>query len=528
MKKSETEQTGRTMHRTAGILMPVFSLPGRYGTGTLGKEAYAFVEFLAKAGQSYWQVLPVGPTGYGDSPYQSFSTFAGNPYFIDLETLIEEGLLTREECDGVDFGTEEDCISYEKLYFGRFPLLRKAYERFAARISAVTEEGADASAAPTEMSEDDKEAAAYHAFLAHAAHWLPAYARFMHEKSGYPEGFYSFTQYEFDKQWMRLRTYANARGVAIIGDIPIYVSSDSVDFTEHPELFQLDDKGHPRQIAGCPPDSFAAGGQLWGNPIYDWDYHKKSGYRWWIERMRRCFELFDVVRVDHFRGFDEYYAVPVGAKDAVHGHWEKGPGIALFHALKEALGEKQIIAEDLGFVTDSVRQLVQDSGYPGMKLLEFGFDSREVGDYRPCTWPENSVCYTGTHDNQTLAAWLTEISPVDLDFAARYYAAWEKGEGAETDVRPRTEEEVKQDPSAAEAFRQSDYVDALIRMTLSSRSATAIIPMQDYLGLGAEARINTPSTLGRNWSFRFKEGSFTDETAARIRQRTEESRRIRE
>ncbi len=523
MKKDETDGLGRTMHRAAGILMPVFSLPGRYGIGTLGKEAYAFVDFLARAGQSYWQVLPIGPTGYGDSPYQSFSTFAGNPYFIDLETLIGEGLLTREECDAVDFGGEDQCISYEKLYLGRFPLLRKAHERFTARLGMAIHASGES------MEEaGDTEAADYQAFCMHARHWLPAYARFMHEKSGYPENFYSFTQFKFDQQWMRLRSYANAHGISIIGDIPIYVSGDSVDFTEHPELFQLDSAGHPSQIAGCPPDSFAEGGQLWGNPIYDWDYHKKTGYHWWIDRMRRCFELFDVVRVDHFRGFDEYYAVPAGARDAVDGHWEKGPGIALFHALKEALGPKQIIAEDLGFVTDSVRQLVKESGFPGMKLLEFGFDSREAGDYRPCTWPENSVCYTGTHDNQTLAAWLSEISPVDQDFAARYYAAWQQGEGTEKDVCPRTEDEVRADPAEAERFRQSDYVDALIRMTLDARSLTAIIPMQDYLGLGAEARINTPSTLGRNWSFRFREGSFTEETAAHILQRTKEGRRIRE
>lgn len=512
----EKEVREQIWGRAAGILMPVFALPGSYGIGTLGKEAYGFVDFLAASGQTYWQVLPIGPTGYGDSPYQSFSTFAGNPYFIDLETLIDEELLTREECEAVDFGADATKISYEKLYLGRFPLLLKAFERFEERTS-----GEDNVAPVAEEKE------AYRQFIQHTVHWLPAYAQFMAAKTDYPEDFYRFTQYQFDKQWKRLRAYANEKGIAIIGDIPIYVSSDSVDFTEHPELFQLDEEGQPKQIAGCPPDSFSATGQLWGNPVYDWDYHKKTGYHWWIARMRRCFDLFDVVRVDHFRGFDEYYAIPAGASDATGGHWEKGPGIGLFNALKEALGEKRIIAEDLGYVTDTVRKLVEDTGYPGMKLLEFGFDSRESGDYRPCTWPANAVCYTGTHDNQTLAAWVREISPVDRDFAIRYYTAWKQGKGEEVNVRPRSEAELAEDSSVTRDFLQSDYTDALIEMTLAAKPETAIIPMQDYLALGAEARINTPSTLGQNWTFRFTEKDFSKECAEKIRRMTEESQRIR-
>ncbi len=511
---TNTEPMTNDTKRAAGILMPIFSLPGRYGIGTLGKEAYRFADFLEKSGQTYWQVLPIGPTGYGDSPYQSFSTFAGNPYFIDLETLVAEGLLTKEECEEVDFGKDERRVDYEKLYFGRFPLLLKAYLRFCKK----TEDGS------TESARRERED--YLAFLERSSSWLVAYDRFMTEKTGYPEAFYSFTQYEFEKQWKKLKAYVNEKGISIIGDIPIYVSGDSVDFTEHPELFQLGEDGKPCKVAGCPPDDFAAGGQLWGNPIYDWDYHKKTGYSWWISRMRRCFELFDVVRVDHFRGFDEYYAIPAGASDARGGTWEKGPGISLFNALKEALGPKPVIAEDLGYLTDSVRKLVRDTGYPGMKILEFAFDSRENSDYRPCTWPENAVCYTGTHDNQTLAAWFREISVEDQDFCARYCEAWQLGDGEEAGVKAVTRAE-DVDRGVISRFLESDYVEKLIRLTLASKPDTAVIPLQDYLEMGAEARVNRPSTLGNNWVFRFREKDFSEETAGRIRRLTEESRRAR-
>lgn len=501
--------------RAAGILMPVFSLPGRYGIGTLGKNAYRFADLLARTGQTYWQVLPIGPTGYGDSPYQSFSTFAGNPYFIDLETLIDEGWLDREECDDVDFGSECRRIDYEKLYFGRFPLLLKAYLRFRKCL----DDAGDARLSAAERG-------AYETFVRSAASWLPDYARFMSGKSGYPAEFYYFTQYEFDKQWKRLKSYVNGLGISIIGDIPIYVSGDSVDFTEHPELFQLDENGKPCKVAGCPPDDFAAGGQLWGNPVYDWEYHRKTGYSWWISRMRRCFELFDVVRVDHFRGFDEYYAIPAGAKDAVHGTWEKGPGIEFFDVLKSKLGPRRIIAEDLGYLTDSVRKLVKDTGYPGMKILEFAFDSRESSDYRPCTWPENAVCYTGTHDNQTLAAWYREISVEDQDFCARYCMAWRRGAGEETEVKAVSSPD-QADRALIGQFLDSDYVKQLIAMTLDAKPDTAIIPLQDYLEMGAEARVNRPSTLGGNWVFRFTDEDFTEETAECIRRMTEESHRAR-
>ncbi len=468
--------------RGAGVLMPIFSLPGEYGIGTLGEEARRFADFLRDAGQSYWQILPLGPTGYGDSPYQSFSTFAGNPYFINLPKLVEQGLITKEECDAEDFGDDPRRVSYEKLYYKRFPLFERACGRFFA---AGAPEG-------------------YEGFLKENEDWLDGYARFMERKEGRPADLYRFLQYVFSVQWKEFREYVNAQGIEIIGDIPIYVSEDSSDMVDHPELFQLDKDGRPSAVAGCPPDAFASDGQLWGNPLYDWDYHKKTAYRWWIRRMERCFSLCDIVRVDHFRGFDEYYSIPAGSTNARNGKWVKGPGISLFKALKEALGEdRQIIAEDLGYVTDSVRKLVEDTGYPGMKLLQFAFDSREEADYRPSTWTENCVAYTGTHDNQTAKAWFDELTEEDRQMAADYLH------------------------ESVEELAASDYVGKFIGITMDSVADTAIIPMQDYLRLGAEARVNAPSTLGpQNWSFRFLSSDFTDALCREIREVTEKSGRI--
>ena len=322
----ESARTG--WKRAAGVLLPIFSLPGRYGIGGFGEEAFRFADFLSESGQSYWQILPLGPTGYGDSPYQSFSTFAGNPYFIDLPTLIREGLLTEEECEeaGLEEGAEERegekedgsgelseperRISYERQYRFRYPLLRKAYARFQRGLCGE------------ESWEAERES--YQEFLQEEELWLPDYAAFMAKKSGDSEDFHCFLQYEFRKQWRRLKRYVNERGIELIGDIPIYVSQDSSDLLSNPKLFQLSPEGEPLRVAGCPPDSFAADGQLWGNPLYDWEYHRKSGYRWWIERMRHCFSLYDIVRVDHFRGFDEYFSIPSGDKDARGGRWEKG------------------------------------------------------------------------------------------------------------------------------------------------------------------------------------------------------------
>ena len=486
--------------RECGVLLPISSLPSKYGIGCFSKSAYEFVDQLKAAGQGCWQILPLGPTSYGDSPYQSFSTFAGNPYFISLEDLIEEGVLTEKECDAVDFGSREDDVDYEKIYKGRYKLLRKAYER------------SDISKNPDFVR-----------FQQEQAHWLGDYALFMAVKDRF-EGipwtewaedirlrwnnaldyyrkelyfeieFQEYMQFKFYEQWAKLKAYANRKGIRIIGDIPIYVAMDSADTWANPGLFKLDENNEPTQVAGCPPDGFSATGQLWGNPLYRWDVHKNTGFEWWIKRLAHCFNMYDVVRIDHFRGFDEYYSIPYGDETAEFGHWEKGPGIDLFNALKEALGEVPVIAEDLGFLTPTVLQLVKDTGYPGMKVLEFAFDSREESDYLPHTYPRNCVVYTGTHDNETVSGWYKELNGQDRKFADDYL-----------NLYGRKEEEIPME---------------FVRAALSSVADTAIIPVQDYLGLGKEARINTPSTLGNNWKWRMLEGEITPELTARIRRMT--------
>ena len=471
--------------RRAGLLMPIFSLPGKYGIGSFSKEARAFADFLKEAGQSYWQILPLGPTGYGDSPYQSFSTFAGNPYFIDLEQLQEEGYLSEGDCAELVDASESQ-IDYGMLYEKRYPVLKKAMDRFFEKLN-------------TPAGQEEKKA--FQDFCEKNSFWLSSYARFMEGKLPYPKEFHEACQYFFQKQWLSLKAYVNSLGIQLIGDIPIYVSLDSSDVLDNPSLFQLEG-GRPKAVAGCPPDAFAENGQLWGNPLYDWEKHKETGYAWWISRMKHCFTLYDVVRVDHFRGFDEYYSIPYGDENAKRGHWEKGPGMDLFHALRKALGEQAVIAEDLGYVTESVKKLVEDSGFPGMKLLEFAFDSRESGDYRPNTWTENTVCYTGTHDNQVLKDWFLEIEDADRQMAADYVG------------------------KTVEELLAMDYVDFFIKLTLNSRSNTAIIPYQDYCHKGKEARVNKPSVLGCNWSYRFQKEDFTKEMAEKIRAFCEESKRI--
>ena len=471
--------------RRAGLLMPIFSLPGKYGIGSFSKEARAFADFLKEAGQSYWQILPLGPTGYGDSPYQSFSTFAGNPYFIDLEQLQEEGYLSEGDCAEL-LEVSESQIDYGMLYEKRYPVLKKAMDRFFEKLN-------------TPAGQEEKKA--FQDFCEKNSFWLSSYARFMEGKLPYPKEFHEACQYFFQKQWLSLKAYVNSLGIQLIGDIPIYVSLDSSDVMDNPSLFQLEG-GRPKAVAGCPPDAFAENGQLWGNPLYDWEKHKETGYAWWISRMKHCFTLYDVVRVDHFRGFDEYYSIPYGDENAKRGHWEKGPGMDLFHALRKALGEQAVIAEDLGYVTESVKKLVEDSGFPGMKLLEFAFDSRESGDYRPNTWTENTVCYTGTHDNQVLKEWFLEIEDADRQMAADYVG------------------------KTVEELLAMDYVDFFIKLTLNSRSNTAIIPYQDYCHKGKEARVNKPSVLGCNWSYRFQKEDFTKEMAEKVRAFCEESKRI--
>ncbi|MCH5257860.1 MAG: 4-alpha-glucanotransferase [Lachnospiraceae bacterium] len=487
--------------RKSGVLLPVSSIPSKYGIGTFSRQAYEFVDMLEQAGQTYWQILPLGPTGYGDSPYQSFSTFAGNPYYIDLETLIEEGYLTKKDCDSYDFGDNDEYIDYEKIYFSRFKVLRTAFNK-----------------AKSDNLEADT---AYQDFVGENAYWLDDYALYMAVKNSfdgvsfiewdedirlrkkealkkYKEkykdeiDFYKFQQFIFARQWFALKEYANKKKIKIIGDIPIYVAFDSSDTWANPELFQLDENLEPIGVAGCPPDAFSVTGQLWGNPLYRWEYHKETGYEWWMKRIAYCYKLYDVVRIDHFRGFDEYYSIPYGDPTAEFGHWEKGPGYDIFKTMKAELGKKAVIAEDLGFLTDSVLKLVKKTGYPGMKILQFAFDSREESDYLPHNYTTNSVVYTGTHDNDTVLGWLCTMNRHDRSFAKRYL----------------------------NINKNKDIQWEFIRAAMSSVSDTCIIPMQDYLGLGAEARINIPSTLGLNWKWRMLPGAFNEELALRIRKMT--------
>ncbi len=485
------------MERASGILMPVASLPSKYGIGAFSQSAYDFVDFLAEAGQRYWQILPLGPTGYGDSPYQSFSTFAGNPYFIDLERLAAEGLLTEEECESFDFGKNPEQIDYEKMYRNRFEALRLAF----GRSSYGSEKRYQEFLEKNRLWLDD-----YCLFMAvknhfHGSSWntwdedirfrkgeaLEKYSFLLKDEVG----FFRFQQYEFQKQWFDLKTYANGRGVKIIGDIPIYVAFDSADTWAAPGLFQFDEKGQPTGVAGCPPDGFSATGQVWGNPLYDWEHHKREDYSWWMQRMEHCFKLYDVVRVDHFRGFDEYFFVPYGADTAAGGHWVKGPGIELFRTMKEKLGELPIIAEDLGFLTDTVIKLVEDSGFPGMKVLEFAFDSREKSNYLPYTYTRNCVAYTGTHDNQTIKGWFDTLPPEDYEHLKAYL-------------------HLSKDDEREIAWK-------MIRVVFESVADTAIIPMQDFLELGDEARINVPSRLGGNWCWRMRPDVLTEELKEKIR-----------
>jgi 4-alpha-glucanotransferase len=480
--------------RTSGILMPVFSLPGPYGIGTLGTEAHAFVDFLAAAKQTYWQILPIGPTGYGDSPYQSFSAFAGNPYFIDPGLLAQQGLLKPEELPRPQ---RTGRIRYDLLYRRRPRLLAKA----AARLLA--EPPAD-----------------YAAFCRAEADWLDDYALFMaiKEENGevglcaWPEAlrlrepkamraakkrlagradYFRAVQYLFYTQWAALKRCANEKGVRIIGDIPIYVSPDSSDLWAHPELFQTDAQGQLSRVAGCPPDAFSVTGQLWGNPLYDWPVHEADGFGWWCRRMRHATHIYDVVRIDHFRGFESYYSIPADAPDARGGKWCKGPDSAFIAALHKALPDAQIIAEDLGYLTPAVRTMLRESGYPGMKVLQFAFDSREASDYLPHTYHRNSVVYTGTHDNTTTQDWQSNASPQDVDYACRYLAATRR-----------------------------TLTAAMVRAAMASVSDTAVIPLADWLGLGAAARINTPSTTCGNWQWRLGEGKLTEALSARIAQET--------
>lgn len=462
------------MKRAAGILLPVFSLYDDYGIGSFSKYAYSFVDFLAEGAQTYWQVLPIGPVSFGNSPYQAYSTFAIEPLFIDVDGLIEDGLLKKNDITPIS--VKGNKIDYEETKAYKYPLYLKAFENF--------------------KTSGDKSPMSL--FLQEESDWIEGYADFMvaHDgKDAYPADFYKFLQFYALKQWKKVKAYANEKGVQIIGDIPIYVSPDSAEVKQNPELFMLNEKRERELIAGCPGDGYAPDGQLWGNPLYDWEYHKKTGFAWWIKRIQKVLSLYDVVRIDHFRGLDEFFAIPIEDENAHRGRWLPGPGMDLFNALRNALGEVPLIAEDLGFLTDSVRKLLADSGYPGMKVLQFGFGSGPYNEYLPHLYHHNSVVYTGTHDNMTVYGWLSEMDEDTLEHVKEYL-----------DITPN------QDVTLRELARH------FIILAHSCVADTCIIPIQDYLYLGNDARINTPSTLGEeNWTWHLKKDSLPRNLSAEIR-----------
>ncbi len=493
------------MSREAGILMPVSSLPGPYGIGDLGETAYAFVDFLVRAGQTYWQILPLNPPNHNkskDSPYQSFSAFAGNPYYIALDRLVQEGTLLQEEIDAVDFGDDPEHVDYDKMYTNRLPLLRKAYER--------------------SMIADNP---GYQSFIRENSWWLDDYALFMalkaffdqkewpdwpedisrhwseavehyHRELYYDVEFHKYTQFKFFEQWYALKKYANEKHIRIIGDIPIYVSFDSTDVWAHPGLFQLNEENRQSAVAGCPPDAFSAEGQIWGTPLYRWDKHRDDHFGWWMARLWMNFQQCDLLRIDHFRGLDEYFSIPAGAP-AKAGHWEKGPGMALFRQMWENMGYKPVIVEDLGYMTDSVRQMVRDTGFPNMKVLQFGFDTNDFGatnDYLLHNIPEHCVVYPGTHDNDTVNGWFRQLTVAEKDCIRQYFGC--------------------------EDVPENRMHEVFIRAALISRASTCVIAFQDWLGLGHEARINDPSKLEGNWHWRWKGGCRLEELADRIFENT--------
>lgn len=487
--------------RASGILMHITSLPSPHGIGTLGKQAWDFVDFLQRAGQKYWQILPLGPTGFGDSPYQTDSAFAGNPYLIDLDLLQEDGLLTREEIDAPFWGDDPQQVDYGALYASRRDLLYRAYQRGWER---------------------DREAVT--AFGSRCAGWLPDYALFtalkrhfgMRSWTEWPDDdvrlrrsaetlaryedllrdevqFCIYRQYLFFRQWDALREHARQAGISIIGDVPIYVPMDSADVWAQSRYFQLDGTRRPTAVAGVPPDYFTADGQLWGNPLYDWDVMKEDGYDWWIQRLRAAGRLYDVVRIDHFRGLESYWAVPYGDENARRGQWRKGPGEDFITAVKNAFPHMTVIAEDLGYMTPEVIALREFSGYPGMKVLQFAFDSREPSNHLPHCYTAQCVCYTGTHDNATLRQWLEEAGPEDVAYA-REYLGLNQEEGLCTGV---------------------------IRGGMSSVAELFVAQMQDWLELPGSTRMNVPGVLGRgNWRWRMLPGAITEELEKKIARMT--------
>lgn len=500
--------------RASGILLHPTSFPGPHGIGDLGEYAYRFIDFLVEAKQTLWQVLPLGPTGYGDSPYASFSSFAGNPYLINLDQLVEAGDLSPADlAETPDFPLDK--VDYGRLIEWKVPLLEKAARNFLAHAG-------------------DGRRADFEAFCTAQAHWLDDYALFMAVKEHFdakaraanvfgamwsnywdkdialrrPEAearwkkekaeaiaIRKVWQYYFFRQWTALRQYANERGIKIIGDIPIFVAPDSVDVWANRDLFFLDEEGQPTVVAGVPPDYFSETGQLWGNPLYNWEVMAAQGYRWWINRIKATLQQVDIIRIDHFRGFEAYWEVPAGAKTAIKGRWVKAPGMELFQTVARALGELPILAEDLGVITPEVVALREHFGFPGMKILQFAFDAKEAGGLNPTNafLPHNhtfrSVVYTGTHDNDTTRGWYRERTPEEKDLIRRYLA------------RP-----------------DDDIVWDFIRMAMASVACYAIIPFQDVLNLDSDARMNTPAILGGNWAWRFRAEALNPWGSTRLRE----------
>ena len=483
------------LKRSSGILMPISSLPSQYGIGTLGEAAFRFADFLKSAGQTCWQLLPLGPTGYGDSPYSSFSAYAGNPYFIDLGCLCRDGLLEMGDIDGVDWGNDPRNVDYGKIYARRWEVLRKAFRAGWPR---------------------DRQAVL--AFAEENGRWLPDYALFMALKQHFgmrpwtywadkdirtrhPESmaryqalleddmrFFTYLQFLFFRQWHTLREYAGSRGIRLIGDLPMYVAPDSADVWAEPENFLLDEQNLPREVSGVPPDRFSADGQLWGNPIYDWQRMREDGYSWWIRRIAGSKRLYDILRIDHFRGLESYWSVPYGAKTSKAGRWVKGPGMDFVRIIRDWFAGVPIIAEDLGLMTPEVGQLMAESGFPGMKVLAFAFGDGEASGYLPHNYGHNCVCYVGTHDNETIIQWWDTADRRDVAFARRYLAIHDD-----------------------EGFNWG-----VIRGGMSSVADLFVVQMQDCLGLGGEARMNIPGTETGNWRWRLLPGEADDVLAAKL------------
>ena len=492
------------MDRSSGILMSMSALPSKYGIGSMGKCAYEFVDFLKAAGQKYWQLLPLGPTSYGDSPYSSFSTFAGNPYFIDLDMLIADGLLRRADLKGINWGEDEQSTDYGRIYDNRFKILRRAFERGGERLAAETAEfrrknawvenyalymAVKASFGMVSWMEWPDEAIRTH---------RPEAVREYGEKLRGDVDFYVFLQYLFYEQWQKLHAYAHDNGVQFIGDIPIYVALDSADVWSDPQFFQLDGNNVPTEVAGVPPDAFTEDGQLWGNPLYDWDAMAADGYGWWIRRIDGARKLYDIIRIDHFRGFESYWAVPYGDTTAKNGHWKPGPGMNLVGVLTSWFSDLRLIAEDLGYITPGVKKLLSDSGLPGMKVMEFAFDAHGESDYLPHRCERNSVCYLGTHDNNTVLGWLETTGKDDRQFAERYMH-----------ITP-----------------DEGWCWGMIRTGMSTASDLFVMQMQDVLELPASARMNTPGTASGNWRWRMLPGAANRRLAKKLRTYTETFRRL--